>query len=121
MATKLNEKAILIKVELKKWGGTKVDKGLSKEIADKHDVDSKHFSVSKKLTNSKNLKEIKKIDGLIRTDCIYSGAGYRDTVMLGIIKVHIFCLLMRKQSLRKGLLNTGIQGNCMLGFSQGVS
>ena len=43
MATKLNEKAILIKVELKKWGGTKVDKGLSKEIADKHDVDSKHF------------------------------------------------------------------------------
>ena len=77
MATKLNEKAILIKVELKKWGGTKVDKGLSEEIAEKHDVDSKHFSVSKKLTNSKNLKEIKKIDGLIRTDCIYSGAGYR--------------------------------------------
>ena len=74
---KLNEKAMLVKVELKKWGGTKTDKSLAEEISDNHSTDSSLYSVSKKLTNNATLKAIKKIDGLIRTDCIYSGAGYR--------------------------------------------
>ena len=74
---KLNEKAMLVKVELKKWGGTKTDKSLAEEISDNHSTDSSLYSVSKKLTKNATLKAIKKIDGLIRTDCIYSGAGYR--------------------------------------------
>ena len=74
---KLNEKAMLVKVELKKWGGTKTDKSLAEEISDNHSTDSSLYSVSKKLTKYATLKAIKKIDGLIRTDCIYSGAGYR--------------------------------------------
>jgi|TARA_R110002020_G_scaffold70049_1_gene181876 hypothetical protein len=74
---KLNEKAMLIKVELKKWGGTKTDKSLAEEISDNHSTDSSLYSVSKKLTKNATLKAIKKIDGQIRTDCIYSGAGYR--------------------------------------------
>jgi hypothetical protein len=73
---KLNEKAILINVNLKKWGGTKVDKSLSEQIGANHNVDENQFSVTKKLTNNEWLKKIKKIDGQIRTDCIYSGAGY---------------------------------------------
>jgi len=74
---KLNEKAMLVKVELKKWGGTKTDKSLAEEISYNHSTDSSLYSVSKKLTKNATLKAIKKIDGLIRTDCIYSGAGYR--------------------------------------------
>jgi len=77
MAVALNEKAMLIKVELKKWGGTKTDKSLSEKIGNDSNTDASLYSVSKKLTKSKTLKGIKKIDGLIRTDCIYSGAGYR--------------------------------------------
>tara|TARA_R100001377_G_scaffold70854_1_gene46369 strand:- start:128 stop:1003 length:876 start_codon:yes stop_codon:yes gene_type:complete len=77
MAVALNEKAMLIKVELKKWGGTKTDKSLSEKIGNDSNTDASLYSVSKKLTKSKTLKEIKKIDGQIRTDCIYSGAGYR--------------------------------------------
>jgi hypothetical protein len=68
---------MLVKVELKKWGGTKTDKSLAEEISDNHSTDSSLYSVSKKLTKNATLKAIKKIDGLIRTDCIYSGAGYR--------------------------------------------
>ena len=61
---KLNEKAMLVKVELKKWGGTKTDKSLAEEISDNHSTDSSLYSVSKKLTKNATLKAIKKIDGL---------------------------------------------------------
>jgi hypothetical protein len=74
---KLNEKALLVKVELKKWGGSKTDVSLAEEISSNYSLKSGLFIVSKKLTQNATLKAIKKIDGLIRTDCIYSGAGYR--------------------------------------------
>mgnify|MGYP003652736609 CR=1 FL=1 len=72
----LQDKALLIELNLKKWSGVKSDKNLSRELATNHSVDETRLTVNKKLTNSQSLKEIKKIDGLIRTDCIYSGAGY---------------------------------------------
>ena len=72
----LQDKALLIELNLKKWRGVKSDKTLREELANNHAVDEKRFTVNKKLTNSESLKEIKKLDGLIRTDCIYSGAGY---------------------------------------------
>ena len=52
MAVALNEKAMLIKVELKKWGGTKTDKSLSEKIGYDSNTDASLYSVSKKLTNS---------------------------------------------------------------------
>ena len=72
----LQDKALLIEVNLKKWSGVKSDKTLRNELATNHSVDETRLTVNKKLTDSESLKTIKKIDGLIRTDCIYSGAGY---------------------------------------------
>jgi hypothetical protein len=72
----LRDKALLIELNLKKWSGVKTDKSLRDELADNHSIDETRLTVNKKLTNSPILKEIKKIDGKIRTDVIYSGAGY---------------------------------------------
>ena len=72
----LRDKALLIELHLKKWSGVKTDKSLRDELANNHSIDETRISVNKKLTNSPILKQIKKIDGKIRTECIYSGAGY---------------------------------------------
>ena len=52
MAVALNEKAMLIKVELKKWGGTKTDKSLSEKIGYDSNTDASLYSVSKKVVSA---------------------------------------------------------------------
>jgi len=101
---KLNEKAMLIKVELKKWGGTKTDKSLAEEISDNHSTDSSLYSVSKKLTKNATLKA-KKLMVKLELIAFIQGLDIEAFVLHGIIVETISYLLMQKIGLRKGLLN----------------
>ena len=54
----LQDKALLIEVNLKKWSGVKSDKTLRNELATNHSVDETRLTVNKKLTDSESLKAI---------------------------------------------------------------
>ena len=70
----LNEKAILVSLNLKKWNPRKTDKRLVEEVATNYGVDSRVVSASKKLVaiNEGVFKKIETCDGNIRNQVFYS-------------------------------------------------
>ena len=77
---KLNEKAMLVSLVLKKWSPRKVDKRLAGELTDKYGIDPRVVSASKKLVaiNEGSFKSIETLDKNIRNHVFYSvGQGCR--------------------------------------------
>ena len=75
---KLNEKAMLVSLVLKKWSPRKVDKRLAGELTDKYGIDPRVVSASKKLVaiNEGSFKSIETLDKKIRNHVFYSvGTG----------------------------------------------
>lgn len=70
----LNEKAVLVSLNLKKWNPRKVDHALRDSVASSYGVDSKVLSTSKKLValNEEVFKRIETLDGKIRNQVFYS-------------------------------------------------
>jgi len=70
----LNEKAVLVSLNLKKWNPRKVDHALRDSVASNYGVDSKVLSTSKKLValNEEVFKRIETLDGKIRNKVFYS-------------------------------------------------
>ena len=70
----LNEKAVLVSLNLKKWNPRKTDKKLVEEVATNYGVDSRVVSASKKLValNESVFKRIETLDGKIRNKVFYS-------------------------------------------------